>query len=120
MNPGMQHLHPYPFQKMEKLLGGLQPTSPSAAIDLSIGEPKHPTPRLVVEALQQNLQGLAQYPKIAGTDELRAAISEWLQQRFSLPQKPDPANEIISVNGTREALFAIAARSSSVPAILGY
>ncbi|HAC34794.1 MAG TPA: succinyldiaminopimelate transaminase [Gammaproteobacteria bacterium] len=108
MNPGMQHLHPYPFQKMEKLLGGLQPTSPSAAIDLSIGEPKHPTPRLVVEALQQNLQGLAQYPKIAGTDELRAAISEWLQQRFSLPQKPDPASEIISVNGTREALFAIA------------
>lgn len=105
MNPGLEKLHPYPFEKLAKLLAGLPP---QPRFDLSIGEPKHPTPEFIVEALVENLNGLANYPKIIGDADLRDAIAQWLQQRFKLPTGINPNTQVLPVNGTREALFAIA------------
>ena len=87
MNPGLEKLHPYPFEKLAKLLAGLPP---QPRFDLSIGEPKHPTPDFIVEALVENLNGLASYPKIIGDTDLRDAIAQWLQQRFKLPTGINP------------------------------
>lgn len=102
MNPLLDRLHPYPFERLRALVGGA-----SAEIDLSIGEPKHPTPRLVKDALAGALDGLARYPMSAGTPELRAAISGWLARRYGIPA-PDPDTEVLPANGSREALFAFA------------
>ena len=106
MNPLLEKLNPYPFEKLRALIGQMSGGKP-AEINLSIGEPKHPTPRLVKDALAANLDGLAAYPATAGTPELREAISRWLARRYGIPA-PDAATEVLPVNGSREALFAFA------------
>lgn len=107
MNPLLERLQPYPFERLRGLIAGNSPDPKLAAINLSIGEPKHATPRLVKEALAGALDGLAAYPATAGTAELREAISGWLARRYGIPA-PDPVAQVLPVNGSREALFAFA------------
>ncbi|HEY2337181.1 MAG TPA: succinyldiaminopimelate transaminase [Burkholderiales bacterium] len=107
MNPLLERLQPYPFEKLRALLAGVTPNSALTPINLSIGEPKHPTPTLVKDALVAHLDGLAAYPATAGLPELRKAISGWLGRRYGIPA-PDPETQVLPVNGTREALFAFA------------
>ncbi|MDG1687488.1 MAG: succinyldiaminopimelate transaminase [Gammaproteobacteria bacterium] len=108
MNPDLAQLHPYPFEKLAKLKAGLTPPTELAHIALSIGEPKHPTPGFITNAVIENLGGLSHYPTTAGTIELRQAIANWLDQRFDLNSQIDAATQVLPVNGTREALFAFA------------
>jgi N-succinyldiaminopimelate aminotransferase len=106
MNPDLDRLQPYPFERLRQLFAGARPPADLRHIDLSIGEPKHPTPPFILEALARAVPGIASYPATAGTIELRQAIAAWLQRRFECAV--DPATQVIPVNGTREALFAIA------------
>jgi N-succinyldiaminopimelate aminotransferase len=98
VNPLLARLNPYPFERLRALVG-----DKPAEINLSIGEPKHPTPRLIKDALAANLDGLSVYPQTVGTAELREAISGWLSRRYGIP-----APEVLPVNGSREALFSFA------------
>jgi len=107
MNPNLNKLHPYPFQKLRDLFQGITPNPSLAPINLSIGEPKHATPAFIKQALTDNLAGLSSYPTTAGSIELRQAISAWLARRYGIPA-PDAEKAIIPVNGSREALFAFA------------
>jgi N-succinyldiaminopimelate aminotransferase len=107
LNPLLERLQPYPFEKLRALLAGAAPNPALRPINLSIGEPKHPTPRLVKDALVANLDGLAAYPATAGLPELRKAIAGWLGRRYGIPV-PDADTQVLPVNGTREALFAFA------------
>jgi N-succinyldiaminopimelate aminotransferase len=107
VNPRLDRLQSYPFQKLAALLEGAKQNPALRPIALHIGEPKHPTPEFIKRALADNLAGLASYPATLGTPELRAAIATWLQQRYGIPAV-DPATQVIPVNGSREALFAIA------------
>ncbi len=107
MNPLLGRLQPYPFERMRALLAGASPNPRRKAIDLSIGEPKHPTPQFIKDALVAALDGLSTYPKTAGIPELRQAISAWLARRYGIPA-PDAEKEILPINGSREALFAFA------------
>lgn len=107
MNPNLNKLQPYPFQRLRDLFHGITPNAQYSAINLSIGEPKHATPKLIQDALVANLAGLATYPTTAGVPALREAISAWLSRRYSIPAL-DPEKAIIPVNGSREALFAFA------------
>jgi N-succinyldiaminopimelate aminotransferase len=107
MNPNLNKLLPYPFQRLRDLLQDITPNASLAPINLSIGEPKHATPALIKDALTTNLAGLASYPTTAGTPELRQAISAWICRRYGIPAL-DPEKTILPVNGSREALFAFA------------
>jgi N-succinyldiaminopimelate aminotransferase len=107
MNPLLARLQPYPFEKLRALLAGVTPNPALSPIDLSIGEPKHPTPEFIRAALAGALDGLASYPATAGLPALREAIAAWLMRRYQLPQV-DPATQVLPVNGSREALFAFA------------
>lgn len=107
MNPHLQDLEPYPFAKLQQLFSDLRPAPGKAPISLSIGEPQHASPAFVLKAISDNLQRLSNYPSSAGLPELRQAIATWLQRRFALPAI-DPDSQILPVNGTREALFALA------------
>ena len=106
MNPLLDRLHAYPFEKLRALYAGIQPPT-IRPINLSIGEPKHATPELIKHALCENLDGLASYPSTHGTIMLRQAIANWLANRYAIPP-PDANRQILPVNGTREALFAFA------------
>ena len=107
MNPLLGRLQPYPFEKLRALLAGVSPNPALRPINLSIGEPKHPTPELVKAALAGALDGLSAYPATAGTPALREAIAAWLMRRYALPAL-DAATQVLPVNGSREALFAFA------------
>ena len=107
MNPDLNRLRPYPFEKLNKLFEGIKAESALSPIKLHIGEPKHSTPDFIRQALAENLVKMAHYPTTAGERSLRASIAKWLMQRYSLPAI-DPDTEILPVNGSREALFSFA------------
>jgi len=106
MNPRLDQLHPYPFQKLRELFAGVTPNPGRAPINLSIGEPKHTTPQFIKDALVGGLDGLAHYPVTQGMETLRQAIAGWAERRYGVAL--DPATQILPVNGSREALFAFA------------
>ncbi len=105
MNPRLGQLQPYPFERLRLLLASV-PAPARTPIRLSIGEPQHPTPALILDALTQHLDGLATYPTTAGADVLREAIADWFVRRYAL-RGLTPA-QVLPVLGTREALFSFA------------
>ncbi|AOB31799.1 succinyldiaminopimelate aminotransferase [Bordetella sp. H567] len=109
MNPRLDALHPYPFEKLRRLMAAAgSPPSGLAPINLSIGEPKHDTPARVAQAMVQALPGgLASYPTTKGETRLREVIAQWLAKRYGIPA-PDPETQVLPVLGSREALFAFA------------
>ena len=121
MNPDLQRLQPYPFQKLAALFREVAPNRDYRPISLSIGEPKHATPQFIKDALTANLDGLANYPTTAGGDALRNAIANWLAARYGIPL-PDARTQVLPVNGSREALFAFAQavidRSKNQPVVV--
>ncbi len=109
MNPHLSKLQPYPFEKLARLKQGINPPADKPHIALSIGEPQHPTPKLISDALVAHLGGLGNYPATKGIALLRQAIADWLSVRFKLPAGVvDAERHAIPVNGTREALFSFA------------
>lgn len=107
MNPHLDRLHPYPFEKLRTLFDGIRPHPTLRPIRLSIGEPQHATPDFIVRAMADNLAGLANYPTTQGCDRLREGIAAWLMRRYEL-RCVDASTEVLPVNGSREALFAFA------------
>ena len=106
MNPLLSHLQPYPFERLRQLFAGVTPPAHLSPISLGMGEPRHPTPQFIKDALSNNLGGLASYPATAGDLKLREAFTGWLGRRYALAL--DPATQVLPVNGSREALFAFA------------
>jgi N-succinyldiaminopimelate aminotransferase len=106
MNPLLQRLHPYPFERWRELTAGITPNPAYRPISLGIGEPKHATPALIEEALMKALPGLSSYPATAGEPVLREAITGWVQRRYGVAL--NAATQVLPVTGSREALFAFA------------
>ena len=109
MNPLLTRLHPYPFERLRQLFAGILPNPAYRPISLGIGEPKHPTPAFISQALYDAAakvpSGLAAYPSTAGEPALRSAFAAWLRGRYGL--EVDAATQVLPVNGSREALFAL-------------
>jgi N-succinyldiaminopimelate aminotransferase len=106
MNPLLSRLQPYPFERLRQLCADVTPNPSFRPISLGIGEPKHPTPEFIKQALTGALAGLASYPATAGEPALREACAGWLQRRYGV--QADPATQVLPVAGSREALFAFA------------
>ena len=106
MNPLLARLHPYPFERLRALTADITPNPRFKAISLGIGEPRHPTPEFIRQALADNLDGLASYPATAGEPALREALRGWVQRRYGVTL--DATTQLLPVNGSREALFALA------------
>ncbi|HKI74291.1 MAG TPA: succinyldiaminopimelate transaminase [Pseudomonadales bacterium] len=111
MNPLLDLLNPYPFERLNDLLANVKPSEAHAPIALSLGEPKHAAPPFLVEAYRDPatvIKGFGTYPPTRGIPELRRAIAEFVGRRYQLTQGLDPETQVLPVNGTREALFAFA------------
>jgi N-succinyldiaminopimelate aminotransferase len=110
MNPLLSRLQPYPFERLRQLFSTVTPNPAFSAISLGMGEPKHPTPpflqQAMVDAITAQPSGLAAYPATAGEPRLREAFTRWLHTRYQL--EVNPATQVLPVNGSREALFALA------------
>ena len=105
-NPRLDLLKPYPFERLREINADVTPNPAFTAISLGIGEPKHPAPKLVEDALAASVKSLSAYPATAGLPALRESITAWLARRYGLTL--DPATQVLPVNGSREALFALA------------
>ncbi|HAR30308.1 MAG TPA: succinyldiaminopimelate transaminase, partial [Gammaproteobacteria bacterium] len=109
MNPHIDALHPYPFERLAALKAGIAPPADHAPVALSIGEPKHAPPAFIVSMLTDTARitrDLSLYPTTRGSDALRGAIAQWIDRRFGA--RVDPATQVLPVAGTREALFSFA------------
>ena len=105
MNPLLSKLQPYPFERLRGLFDGVVPNPSYNAISLGIGEPKHPTPALIEQAMAQAHNSLATYPATSGSPALRQACADWVQRRYGVDV--NATTQLLPVNGTREALFAL-------------
>ncbi len=106
MNPLLSRLHPYPFERLRHLFSDVKPSTDWAPVSLGIGEPRHATPALILQALQAHSGELAAYPATAGSPAFRQACADWVKRRYAV--SIDPATQVLPVNGSREALFAFA------------
>ena len=106
MNPLLDSLQPYPFERLKRLFASVTPNSAYRHISLGIGEPRHATPQLVLDALAGATAELAMYPPTVGSPALREVCASWVQRRYGVSL--DPATQVLPVNGSREALFAFA------------
>jgi N-succinyldiaminopimelate aminotransferase len=107
MNPLLDRLHPYPFERLAALLAGNVPPPGLPPIPLSIGEPRHEPPAFIGATLAASLDRLAVYPKALGLPELRGACGAWLERRYRLGAGAiAPDAMVLPVNGTREGLFS--------------
>jgi len=106
MNPLLQRLQPYPFERLKQLFSTVTPSAKYPPISLGIGEPRHATPQLVLDALAASTEALSSYPATAGLPALRHSCANWVQRRYGLT--PNQDTQILPINGSREALFAFA------------
>jgi N-succinyldiaminopimelate aminotransferase len=109
MNPLLSKLQPYPFERLRQLFAGVTPHPSYSAISLGMGEPKHATPAFLQQAMVASItstpSGLSGYPATAGEPALREAFARWMKRRYALDV--NPATQMLPVNGSREALFAL-------------
>jgi N-succinyldiaminopimelate aminotransferase len=106
MNPLLGRLLPYPFEKLRALTADITPSPAHPPISLGLGEPRHPTPALIRDALVAHLDGLANYPPTAGSADFRQACANWLARRYGVSVDPD--RQVLPVCGSREGLFSLA------------
>jgi aspartate/methionine/tyrosine aminotransferase len=100
-----------PFVRLRELLGDTPPGQPP--ISLAVGEPQHPIPPFVGAVIAAHVAEFGRYPMNRGLEEFTGAVGQWLNRRYRLPRRVDPASEVLVLNGTREGLFlaGIAARN---------
>lgn len=109
MNPDIERLQSYPFEKLQALKAGIDPPAGLAHIALSLGEPQHAAPAFIAETIQRHIGGLQRYPLTRGHEALRNAIKRWLATRYRLPENSlNAETQVAPVNGSREGLFSIA------------
>jgi N-succinyldiaminopimelate aminotransferase len=106
LNPYLANLNEFTFTRLARLLAGVSVPSGVKPINLSIGEPKHPTPQFIRDAIAANTAGLAQYPPSKGSPELRNAIANWIKRRFDLKDL-SAETQVLPVVGTKEAIYSL-------------
>ncbi|HZA27170.1 MAG TPA: LL-diaminopimelate aminotransferase [Actinomycetota bacterium] len=99
----IESLPPYLFAELDRKLGEKR----AAGIDvisLGIGDPDSPTPRHIVEALQEAAEDPTthQYPSYYGMPALREAIAGWMRDRFGVELDPD--TEVQTLIGSKEGI----------------
>lgn len=103
---GLKLTRPYPFTRLKSLFAGITPAEGKLEpISLGIGEPQHPLPECIREAIVNGMGAMSHYPSTAGTIELREAIAAWCARRYGVTL--NPATEIVPCLGSREALFSL-------------
>ena len=104
-NPRAERFAEYPFARLEEVRSRLAARG-LTPLDLSLGDPREPTPAFLRQALADALPERSSYPTIAGTRALRQAIAGWLERRFGV--RLDPETQILPSNGSKEAIFHLA------------
>lgn len=110
LNPRLDSLFDYPFERLRVLLGPLSPPPDVTPLSLAPGDPQHQPPAFIADVLAQEASHWNGYPPLRGTDRFRDACHGWIGRRFGAAARAavDGERGILPVSGTREALFLAA------------
>ncbi|MBL6878802.1 MAG: aminotransferase class I/II-fold pyridoxal phosphate-dependent enzyme [Burkholderiales bacterium] len=98
----LDHIEPFHVMRIITRAMELQ-SSGVDVVNLAVGEPDFPTPKLVVEAgLRALREDRMKYLPALGSDELRDAISKWYRDRYNIEV---PANRVAITTGSSAALL---------------
>jgi N-succinyldiaminopimelate aminotransferase len=107
VNSSLAQLSDYPFQRLRDLLDHHETPERLTPLAMSIGEPQHQPPKMMMDAINENAHLFNKYPPIAGTPELKEAIKGFLDRRYQLQDDFITPDHVFPVCGTREALFMV-------------
>jgi LL-diaminopimelate aminotransferase len=99
----VRNLPPYLFAELDRSVAAKR-ASGADVISLGVGDPDLPTPRHIVEAMQEAAEDPTshQYPSYYGLPALRLAIAEFYERRFHV--RLDPDTEVLPLIGSKEGL----------------
>ena len=103
----LQTLPPYMFAELDRRIETKRAEGVDV-ISLGVGDPDQPTPRHIVEALQEAAEDPTthQYPSYWGLPALRKAIADWYGSRFGVDLDPD--TEVLPLIGSKEGIAHLA------------
>jgi LL-diaminopimelate aminotransferase len=99
----LRRLPPYLFAQIERKIAEKRAAGVDI-ISLGIGDPDTPTPRLVVDAMREQVArpDTHQYPSNRGRASFREAVAGFYASRFGV--EIDPESEVIPALGAKEAI----------------
>jgi LL-diaminopimelate aminotransferase len=102
----IEQIPPYLFAEIDKKKEEMRQKGIDL-IDLGIGDPDLPTPKLVIERLQAAAENPRnhRYPSYEGMIEFRMAVARWYERRFGVML--DPRTEVLSLIGSKEGIAHI-------------
>jgi LL-diaminopimelate aminotransferase len=94
----------YAFEEVDKKVEELK-SKGIRPIDFGVGDPTAPTPEPIRRATAEAIETRRSsgYPSYVGSLEFRQAIAGWVERRYGV--RVDPATEISSTIGSKEAVF---------------
>jgi len=100
-------LPPYLFAELDRKVAAKRAAGVDV-ISLGVGDPDLPTPRHVVEALQEAAEDplTHRYPSYYGLPAFRVAVADWYEQRFGVGL--DAETEVLPLLGSKEGLAHLA------------
>ena len=105
LSPGIRQVEPYPFEELDRRAAEAA-NAGRELIDFGVGDPREITPGFIRDALRDAIEPISSYPRAAGLEELRAAVSGWVRRRFDADV--DPATEVLPLLGSKEIVFSLA------------
>ena len=102
----IDQIPPYLFAQIDKKKEEMRQKGMDL-IDLGIGDPDLPTPKLIIERLKTAAENPKnhRYPSYEGMLEFRTAVARWYERRFGV--KLDPKTEVLSLIGSKEGIAHI-------------
>jgi LL-diaminopimelate aminotransferase len=102
----IDQIPPYLFAQIDKKKEEMRQKGMDL-IDLGIGDPDLPTPKLIIERLKTAAENPKnhRYPSYEGMLEFRTAVARWYERRFGV--KLDPKTEVLPLIGSKEGIAHI-------------
>jgi LL-diaminopimelate aminotransferase len=103
----VEFLPPYLFAELDRKVEQRRAAGVDV-ISLGVGDPDLPTPRHIVEALQEAAEDPTthRYPSYYGLPALRRAVADWYKRRFGVDLDPD--TQVQPLIGSKEGIAHLA------------
>ncbi|HUP17425.1 MAG TPA: aminotransferase class I/II-fold pyridoxal phosphate-dependent enzyme [Acidimicrobiia bacterium] len=103
INPSLTALGEYSIGRLQEMARQMRADG-RPMFDFSIGDPREPTARFIIEAAKEAIPAVSQYPTTSGLPELRDAIAGYVVRRFGV--EIDPSTQVMPTSGGKESIFS--------------